>query len=178
MAFPSQGLPIDAQDLNENWIPVRPSTQQVDWYSAAVAYGKPLTNISICEWYTDGCPNTSTFPYNIGSYQSDIIGEQVTTYWTHAGALPFTLASYTIWMKVDYGGTWSVRISGLSSSLDQWTDTSTQPGRDIYTRVQAIGTGGEKSPLDVDMDNSTITPLPIYPPFALTTTEDLTPTTV
>jgi len=128
-------------------------------------------SLQICEFYTDGCPNTYTYPFGTSAYQSDTIGEQVTVTWTHAGALPFTLSSYTIWLKTNVSD-WLVRQSGLSSTLDQWTDTSTQPGFDHYYRVQAIGTGGQKSPSDADMILAGL-----YPPYGFVTTEDLTPTT-
>ena len=141
-----------------------------------VSYATNGTNsLMFTEFY--GLTSGFVYPYNINSYQGDIVGEVVTTTWSHADSLAFTLASYTVWQKVN-SGSWSVRQAGISSANTAWSDTTTQPGFDIYTRVQAIGTLGEKSPLDVDMDNSTTTPLPIYPPFAKTTTQDETPTTI
>jgi len=153
------------------------ATGQVDLATLGSTFGVSYTtnggnDLQFSEFYGQSGTIGSSFPYNTNSWQSDTIGENVTTYWTHAESLPFTLSSYTVWMKVN-SGSWSIRQSGLSASLDQWTDISTQPGFDIYTRVQAIGTGGEKSPSDADMILGGTT----YPPTALTTTEDLTPTT-
>lgn len=56
MAFPLNTSPIDAQEFNENWDPVRSSTQQVDFYAAAVEFGFPTTNIQMCAFYSNGCP--------------------------------------------------------------------------------------------------------------------------
>ena len=139
----------------------------------SISYATNGTNsLEMCEFYTNGCPNTSTYPYNIAVGQVDTIGEQVTVWWTEAGSLPFTLASYKIWMKTNVSD-WLLRQSDLSVPRTTWTDTSTQPGFDICYRVQAIGTGGQKSPSDADMIL-----LGAYPPNDCVYTEDFTPTTV
>lgn len=175
MAYPSQGSSISFAQLNTQL--GHSSTAQLTLGNAGnEEFGRTIgLEIAICEFYTDGCPpvpNSYTYPFNVSAIQGDIVGEQVGVYWTAPGSLAFTLASYTVWTKVN-SGSWSVNTPSIGTTGTYFSD-STQPGFTIYYRVQAIGTGGEKSPPDVDMDNTGTT----YPPTGIVTTQDETPTTI
>jgi hypothetical protein len=170
MAYPNNTQPISFAQLNVELGHSSGATLslgQAAFEEFAQATG---TTIEICEFYSDGCPDDHTYPWDVQAIQGDIIGEQVGVYWEHAGALGFTLQSYTIWQKVD-SGSWSASHTGISSSATYFSD-STQPGFTHYYRVQAIGSS-LKSPIDGDMTNTGT----VYPPTGVVTTEDETPTT-
>lgn len=172
MAYPSRGNPISFNQINIEL--GHSGTAQLSLSQAGLEeFGQTLgTEIEICQFFSDGCPNAFIWPFNVNSYQADDAGEYVQTTWLHAGSLPFTLVSYTVWIKVDTGS-WVVLAAsvGTPSTATAYLDTSSQPGHDVYTRVQAIGSS-QKSPPDADMDNTGTT----YPETALTVTEDNTPT--
>jgi len=155
--------------LSYNVTGLSSDTQYVFYVKATDAAGN-TSNTNTASQYTT--VTGGSFPSNIDSYQSDNAGNTVVTTWDAAASLAFTLASYTIWVRID-NGSFSVIKTGVSSTATSWVDNGTMPGFDYYSRVQAIGTGGQKSPPDADMDDPTI----LYPPFAMTTTVDTTTTT-
>lgn len=71
MAFPNNTVSIDAQDFNQNWTPVRPNTQSMNFYDAAIEFGKGTTNIEMCSFYSNGCPlgpdEVQTYQYYLES---------------------------------------------------------------------------------------------------------------